>query len=382
MPRILYIQYTNPAGYPPLEHSSRILANDGWDVLFLGTGSLGSNSLCFPPHNRITVKQLPFCPGGWRQKLHYLWFCFWILDWAIRWKPQWVYASDLLSCPITLLLSVVLRSKVVYHEHDSLTTAPENALIKLCLKTRRWLAHQAKMCILPNQQRIEQFIKDNEPVGNVFCVWNCPAQAEVSSARLTDDCNHLWIHYHGNIGPSLLPITVLSALAMLPKVVKLRVIGYETIGNQGYVQQLLQTSVDLRISERVEFLGAMPRKKLLEYCRISDVGIAFMPKVSTNLNLQNCTGASNKAFDYLACGLALLVSDLPDWMQMYVEPGYGLSCNPDNPESIATAINWFLQNPNQMRQMGENGRSQILARWNYEQQFMGVYQMMSLSQTK
>jgi len=26
--RILYIQYTNPAGYPPLEHSSRILAGD------------------------------------------------------------------------------------------------------------------------------------------------------------------------------------------------------------------------------------------------------------------------------------------------------------------------------------------------------------------
>lgn len=37
--RILYIQYTNPAGYPPLEHSSRILAQADWEVLFLGTGA-------------------------------------------------------------------------------------------------------------------------------------------------------------------------------------------------------------------------------------------------------------------------------------------------------------------------------------------------------
>ena len=26
--RMLYVQYTNPAGYPPLEHSSRILARE------------------------------------------------------------------------------------------------------------------------------------------------------------------------------------------------------------------------------------------------------------------------------------------------------------------------------------------------------------------
>jgi hypothetical protein len=33
--KTLYLQYTNPAGYPPLEPSSRILANEGWQVLFL-----------------------------------------------------------------------------------------------------------------------------------------------------------------------------------------------------------------------------------------------------------------------------------------------------------------------------------------------------------
>ena len=74
--KILYIQYTNPAAYPSLEHSSRVLARDGWEVLFLGTGALGADALRFPPHDRIRVRQMPFCPAGWRQKLHCVWFTF------------------------------------------------------------------------------------------------------------------------------------------------------------------------------------------------------------------------------------------------------------------------------------------------------------------
>src|SRR5437762_714731 len=100
--RIVYIQYTNPAAYPPLEHSSRILANDGWKVLFLGTGAFGAGPLRFPPHSNVTVRQLPFCQPGLRQKIHYIIYCLWVLTWVVVWRPQWVYASDLLSCPIAL----------------------------------------------------------------------------------------------------------------------------------------------------------------------------------------------------------------------------------------------------------------------------------------
>src|SRR5262249_15965707 len=104
VPRILYIQYTNPAGYPPLEHSSRILADAGWKVEFLGTGALGAE-LRFPPHPNITTRQMAFCPAGWRQKLHYFRFALWVLGWALWRRPRWVYASDLLSCPVALVLS-------------------------------------------------------------------------------------------------------------------------------------------------------------------------------------------------------------------------------------------------------------------------------------
>jgi glycosyltransferase involved in cell wall biosynthesis len=94
--------------------------------------------------------------------------------------------------------------------------------------------------------------------------------------------------------------------------------------------------------------------------------------------MQYMIGASNKAFDYLACGLALMVLDLPDWCQMYVEPGYGLACNPNDPESIAAAVYWFLEHPDEMRQMGERGRQRIATEWNYQMQFAPVLQQMNV----
>ncbi len=374
MNRIVYIQYTNPALYPPLEHSSRLLADAGWKVLFLGTGAEG---LRFPRHERITVREIPFRPMGWRQKLHYAWFALWILFWTIRWRPAWVYASDSLSCPVALALSYLPGIRVVYHEHDS-PDPGHSQFMRFVLWTRRLLAVRAALRILPNQQRVKRFA---EEIGNsmrVDCVWNCPTRDEVPEARPPLNGGGLRVLYHGSIVPARVPTTVLTALAMLPERVHLRIIGYETIGHRGYVRQLQELAAKLGIADRVEFLGSVPqREELLALCRQCDVGLSLMPKQSLDNNEQAMTGASNKPFDYLASGLALLVSDLPDWRTMFVDNGYALAVDPADPASMATAVRWLLEHPAELRAMGERGRQRISREWNYEQQFAPVLQRLT-----
>src|SRR5437867_6249951 len=129
----------------------------------------------------------------------------------------------------------------------------------------------------------------------------------------------------------------------------------------------------LGLGERVEFVGAVAtRGELLARCHLCDVGLAFMPKRTDDINEKAMTGASNKPFDYLACGLALLVPELPDWRRMFVESGYGLACNPGDAGSIASALDWFLRHPAETHAMRVRGRQQILADWNYERQFVKV----------
>ncbi len=380
MRRVAYIQYTNPAAFPPLEHSSKIFAREGWQVLFLGTGGLGTDALKFPTHPAIAVRQLPFCPGGWRQKIHYLWFCLWAMSWAMRWRPTYVYASDPLSCPAVLLLGFVFGLRAIYHEHDSpdMAAVNQSLFIRGVLWARGVLARRAEFCVLPNEHRAERFVVETGTNRKVLCVWNCPMREEAASPRLSCEDDALRILYHGSIVPPRLPTTVLQALTTLPESAKLRIVGYETVGHIGYVRTLQNLAKQLGLEHRVEILGPMSRKELLEQSLRCDVGLSIIPRHGEEVNLKYMIGASVKPFDYLVSGLALLVSDLPDWKKIYVDPGYGLACNPEDPRSIAEALQWFLEHPDDMRAMGERGRQRILSGWNYETQFAPVLERFRL----
>jgi glycosyltransferase involved in cell wall biosynthesis len=97
-------------------------------------------------------------------------------------------------------------------------------------------------------------------------------------------------------------------------------------------------------------------------------GIALFPKDCR----QPMSGASNKPFDYMACGLALLESDVSQWCDTFVASGYARSCIPDDAHSIATALRWFIDHPAETRAMGERGQQQVLTTWNYERMFLPI----------
>ena len=97
-----------------------------------------------------------------------------------------------------------------------------------------------------------------------------------------------------------------------------------------------------------------------------------MPKISEDINMQNMVGASNKPFDYMACSLPLLVTDLPDWVAAFVEPGYGRACNPQDADSIEAELRWYLDHPNERLRMGRNAQKKIRDTWNYEKAFSDV----------
>jgi len=373
MARALYIQYTNPAGYPPLQHSSRILASAGWQVLFLGTSSLDADNLEFPPHPNLRTRKLRFCRSGWRQKLHFLYFHLWLVAWTLRWRPKWIYASDPLSCPAGLFFTFWPGLKVIYHEHDSPAenAAASSRFVRAIHWTRRKLAQRAVLNILPNEHRVRRFATATGTRRPVRCVWNCPATEDVAPARGDQRVEPLCVYYHGNLSRDLLPPAVLQSMAHLRGNLRLLAVGYTTLGNR-YDQELMRQAQTLGLAQRVTVEPPVPRMDLLQKTRRADVGLALMPKQTDNLNFQHMVGASNKVFDYLASGLALLVSDLPEWNQAFVEPGYALACDPDDPDSIAAALKWFQEHPLETRAMGERGRQRILRDWNYEAQFAPV----------
>ena len=105
--RIVYLQYTNPASYPPLEHSSEILAKQGCEILFLGGPSDGSKTLTLSRHPAIRVRQLPAFGQRLMQALNYIVYLGWTLATCIIWRPRWIYASDHWACMPSFLIQKI-----------------------------------------------------------------------------------------------------------------------------------------------------------------------------------------------------------------------------------------------------------------------------------
>ena len=111
---------------------------------------------------------------------------------------------------------------------------------------------------------------------------------------------------------------------------------------------------------------------LLQRATTCDLGIALFPAHSSNPNMRSMWGASNKAYDYMAAGLPLLVTGGGDWEVACVTTGIGRPCNPQDAQSIAVALDWFAEHRLESRRMGSEGLRRVKSEWNYDVQFRPV----------
>lgn len=378
--RIIYIQYTNPACYPPLQHSSRILADAGYEVLFLGAISDGGSArFDFPSHGLIQNWRLPTFGKGFFRKLHYLVFFLWTAIICAYWRPRWIYVSDATACPPALLAYAITGCHVLFHEHDTPRYYDRpSASERIFRAARKGLAKVADLVVLPQSARLDNFINQTGRTRLSLCVWNCPSLEEVRSPKGNQENDPLKFYFHGSINSLRLPKGVLDALARTSSEATLTIVGYETAGSAGYIQEFLQHAVALGLSRRVTYLGALAkRSEIMDEAAKADIGLAFMPRTSDDLNMQHMAGASNKPFDYLAVGTMPIVSNLPQWREIFVDSGYAIACDPSDVNSLSYAMGWCIAHPAEARAKAESGRRRVLDEWHYERQFEPVFRRLT-----
>src|SRR5262249_28874790 len=210
-------------------------------------------------------------------------------------------------------------------------------------------------------------------------VWNVPRRAELPPL-VTLPQPPLIVYYHGSVTPDRLPETVIEAVRRFHGRVRLRVAGYEAPGAEGYIPRLVTLGRAPDGEPLVDYIGQIPQRgELLTQAAHAHVGLALMPPASDDVNMRNMTGASNKPFDYMAAGLALLVSDLPDWKTMFVNPGFGLACDTTT-DSLSIALGWFIDHPEERQAMANRARNRIEVEWNYDTKFRTVLESLETTQ--
>jgi glycosyltransferase involved in cell wall biosynthesis len=366
--RVLFVQATDPGAYPPLIHVSTLMADAGWDVTFL-SAPIARHRLDLPWHPRITVRAVNGRESHVMSNINYAIYTATAAGLALRLRSDVVYASDPLGAGPGLLAARLAGAQMIYHEHD---TPQPGTLHPILARLRAAATRSARMIVFPNHQRAR--VAQNElnfADNRLHIVWNVPRRTELTACAAIAE-PPLIVYYHGSISPERLPESVALAVRRMAGRARLRIAGYEAPSARGYVRHLVGSDSGAAAANPVEYIGMVPRADLLMEAARAHVGLALMPCRSDDLNMRHMTGASNKPFDYMAAGLALLVSDLPDWKTMFVDPGFALACNPLDADSISMALSWFIDHPERRQAMAVRARNKIKAEWNYDTQFRAV----------
>jgi len=369
---VLFVQATNPGAYPPLIHASTLMAEAGWEVTFL-SAPIDGDELALNPHPRIKIHAVRTRPSHVMGNVEYAVYAAAAARLAVRLRPDVVYASDPLGAGPGLLAARLAGAALVYHEHDS-----PSRLHPVLEQSRRAAARAAQLVVFPNETRAhlaqrELRFSDKK----LHIVWNVPMRAELVVSAATAE-PPLIVYYHGSITPERLPETVSLAVRRMAGRARLRIAGYEAPGARGYVRHLIGDDKGTVVDAPIEYLGMVPRRAdLLAEAARAHIGLSLMPFKSDDVNINHMVGASNKPFDYMAAGLALLVSDLPDWTRMFVEPGFARAADPTSTDSLFAALEWFVNHAHERQEMAARGRAMIESIWNYETVFASLLKALS-----
>lgn len=133
------------------------------------------------------------------------------------------------------------------------------------------------------------------------------------------------------------------------------------LGGKFSVPNEKEIVVNLDGWNKVEELGFLDREEVRDTYRKSKAGM-----VTLRPTINYIDALPVKMFEYMAAGIPVIASDFPLWRGIIENSKSGLCVDPLDPEKIAEAINWVLENPMEAEQMGRNGRKAVETEYNWE----------------
>ena len=114
---------------------------------------------------------------------------------------------------------------------------------------------------------------------------------------------------------------------------------------------------------KVKYYGFVAREKVKDILEQVKVGIIVFHPIPNHINAQ-----PNKLFEYMSAGIPVVASKFPLWKNIIEKKECGVCVDPQNPKEIAKAINYLLSNNGVAKKLGENARSMIEMKYNWEKE--------------
>lgn len=111
---------------------------------------------------------------------------------------------------------------------------------------------------------------------------------------------------------------------------------------------------------RVNEFGYVDRDGVRDVLQRSMAGLVTLHPVDNYID-----SLPVKMFEYMSAGIPVIASDFPVWREIIEGCNCGICVDPGDPADIARAIDFFVQNPDRAKLMGENGRRAVQLHFNW-----------------
>jgi len=75
-----------------------------------------------------------------------------------------------------------------------------------------------------------------------------------------------------------------------------------------------------------------------------------------------------KFFEFMAAGLPIVATNVPEWKKLIQDQGLGLCVQPNDSFEVARALRWLQEHPVEARDMGKRGQLFVREKYNWESQ--------------
>ena len=252
-------------------------------------------------------------------------------------KSDILLSNDLDTLLPNYLVSKIKKAKLVYDSHEYFTEVPE--LINRPKVKRIW--EKIESSIFPTLKSVYTV---NESLATLFStkykvdvsvVKNVPNFCENNEVEKN---NIPTVFYQGALNRDRGLEELIQAFSFLEN------IQLQIAGDGDLTEELKKLVFDLKLTEKITFLGKIPFEELRKYTSKAHLGVTL--EKDTNLNYK--FALPNKLFDYISCNLPVLTCDLIEIKNIVEKYVIGVTISEIKPENIAKNIQFMLENQSKM----------------------------------
>lgn len=125
---------------------------------------------------------------------------------------------------------------------------------------------------------------------------------------------------------------------------------------------------------QVDYKGLLPHNQVWSLMEQSSAGIALNDYVA-NVGYKLGSLGNTKLFEYMMAGIPVIATNFILWKEIVEGYDCGICVNPHNVDEIRSAILFFINNPEEAKRKGDNGRRAVKDKYCWETQEPVLFEM-------